>query len=523
MILEQDEPFSSSQIWALQRAYFEQMGFEAWRQGEVPHYVTTNPRIANSYAEIIFALHTDTAASGTDEPFYIIEAGAGSGRFAFYLLKRLVWLCEQAGIDAGTFRYVITDFTQSNADFWREHPCLLPFIDKGLLDMAILDLTREQDIELQVSGQTLGPGSLSRPVTVVANYLFDSIPQALFYCKDGQAAPCLVTLSSEEDISGLSPAQQLQKLQVTYRSGETAKPYYTEPFLEKLLDQYRNGCNGAYVLFPDAAIRGLKHLSSFSKNGMMLLTADKGEHIPLRVLYREPPGLIHHGSFSFTVNFHALSLYCTASGGTALFPEHKHGSINTGCLLFMNNAVALKSVHIMYRKFIAEAGPDDYYSVFSQLHEQAEKMPLAAVLSTIRVSLYDSHLLNRFLTRLSGLAGDMTEMDRIDVINLLNRCWDNYYPLGEYNDLANRIALLLYEMDVYDWAIYYFNLSIRIYGDDTGTLFNVAACYYQLGNVEKCRDLLQKVLDHDPSNDGASALMKRLESIPDPTLRNTTE
>ena len=61
--LEDRKPFSRSLLWQLQRQYFEEMGFEAWRRGEVPHYVTSNPRIANSYAEMIFAFYKDALAS----------------------------------------------------------------------------------------------------------------------------------------------------------------------------------------------------------------------------------------------------------------------------------------------------------------------------------------------------------------------------------------------------------------------------------------------------------------------------
>lgn len=511
-VLEQNRLFSSSLLWKLQREYFEQMGFEAWRQGEVPHYVTTNPRIANSYAEMIFALYQEKMATGEnyDEPFYIIEIGGGSGRFAYYLLKRLAWLCEQAQASGSLFRYILTDFTQNNADFWREHPCLQPFIEKGMLDMGIVDFTQLEEIVLQVSGQTICAGSLQQPVIMIANYLFDSIPQELFYCKSQQAHPCLVTLSSEENTDSLKPAQQLEKLGISYQHGEAVAPFYREPYLENLLERYRSVCDGAYFLFPDSAIRGLHTMASFSKNGMMLLTADKGDHIPHRVIYMQPPGIVRHGSFSYNVNYHALSMYCEMEGGTALFPEHKHGSINTGCLLFMKNAASLRLIPAAFRKYIAETGPDDYYAVYNQLYELSDTMNLSSVLSVIRISLYDSHQLNRYLPRLNTLAGEMSELDKIDVINLLNRCWENYYPLGEYSDLAHRIAMLLYEMDVYDWALYYFNLSIHIYGDDTGTLFNMAACYFQLGQAAHCKELLEKVLENDPSNTGAAELTLKL-------------
>src|SRR5882724_834418 len=99
-LLEERQVFSRSLLWKLQRAYFAEAGADAWRLGEVPHYVTSNPRVADSYAEIVFAFWRDrnrlAPAAG---PLHICELGAGSGRLAFHFLTRLVRLCEQSGVE----------------------------------------------------------------------------------------------------------------------------------------------------------------------------------------------------------------------------------------------------------------------------------------------------------------------------------------------------------------------------------------------------------------------------------------
>jgi len=41
--LEKQRPFSQSRIWQLQRDYFSGAGIDAWRSGQVPHYVTGDP------------------------------------------------------------------------------------------------------------------------------------------------------------------------------------------------------------------------------------------------------------------------------------------------------------------------------------------------------------------------------------------------------------------------------------------------------------------------------------------------
>src|SRR3954463_3769802 len=111
--IESRRPFASSLIWQLQHRYFAERGVEAWRQGEVPHYVTSNLTIANAYAEIVLALRRDRErlfpGEQGKEPLTIVELGAGSGRFAFHFLKRLAALCADAEVAPETFRYVLTD------------------------------------------------------------------------------------------------------------------------------------------------------------------------------------------------------------------------------------------------------------------------------------------------------------------------------------------------------------------------------------------------------------------------------
>jgi SAM-dependent MidA family methyltransferase len=88
--LEAPVRFSQSKIWAMQQAYFKQTGIDAWRNAQVTHYITSNPFIARKYANMIMAFFADRRRLGkTDEKVYLLELGAGSGRFSYHLLKEL--------------------------------------------------------------------------------------------------------------------------------------------------------------------------------------------------------------------------------------------------------------------------------------------------------------------------------------------------------------------------------------------------------------------------------------------------
>ena len=82
--IEEATPFSKSLIWQLNRDYYQNTGVDAWRQGIVPHNLTSNSMVGKTYAELIFAFLKDLAAKGqTQEKIYIMELGAGHGRLSF--------------------------------------------------------------------------------------------------------------------------------------------------------------------------------------------------------------------------------------------------------------------------------------------------------------------------------------------------------------------------------------------------------------------------------------------------------
>jgi hypothetical protein len=146
---------SESPLWRLQERYFAEAGPDAWRSGTVPHYAVVNPAIADTYAELVFALRRDWgagagAASGPSEPLTICELGAGSGRFAYHFLRRLHLLCNEAGVSPAAFRYVLTDQAEANIEFWLGHPKFQPFFEAGLLDVAHRDATSTEQMKLRL-------------------------------------------------------------------------------------------------------------------------------------------------------------------------------------------------------------------------------------------------------------------------------------------------------------------------------------------------------------------------------------
>src|SRR5467141_4784562 len=83
-LLETTVPLARSMVWQIQRTFYADQGVAAWSRSGVPQSITTSPIIARAYARIVLGFLRDMrAALDPDQPAYIVELGAGSGRFAY--------------------------------------------------------------------------------------------------------------------------------------------------------------------------------------------------------------------------------------------------------------------------------------------------------------------------------------------------------------------------------------------------------------------------------------------------------
>lgn len=485
-LLENEQVFAKSQLWEMQRHYYESMGVEAWRRGEVPHYVTSNLRMADSYAEIVFAFYRDLQRlAPSEEPLTICELGAGSGRFAFHFLSRLGRLCEQSQVPMTAFRYVLTDLAPSNLAFWQGHPRFAPYFDAGVLDVALFDVAKSRRLQLRRSGETIMAGGLHRPLVVIANYLFDSVPQDLFYINEGRCEECLVTLYVRRDRPTPTVADLLAALECRLDNQRLAKPPYREAYLKRLLADYRRTLADSYLLFPATGLRCLHRLHALSRQGMLLLSADKGDHRLSSLQGRPAPDLVRHGSFSLNVNYHAFAAMCEREGGIALFPAAHHRSVNVGCLVMAPDAADHDQTLAAYRRTVQEFSPDDFFSITKHAQAHIETMSIEDIVAYLRLSLHDGHQLARYVPRLIELAPTMGPYDRDAVIAAAEKAWELHFPLGEEMDLADLIAHLLDAMNEDARAITFFERSNAVYGERASTLRNIAACYRRLGRPDE--------------------------------------
>jgi tetratricopeptide (TPR) repeat protein len=509
--------FSEAPIWNIQRRYYEEAGLEAWHNDQVPQYITSNPMIAAAYAEMILGFLQDRANKALPaEPVYIVELGAGAGRFAFHVLHELCQLRDYAGISLPAFRYIMTDLAMNNVMAWKEHPALQSFIADGLLDFAQFDAVHDTELNLVVSGTSISEGHLRQPVIIVANYFFDNIPQELIYVGDGQIYEADVYVEypeHPEHRDSLKPSEWLEQITLQYEYRQ-APEYEQETYpYRDVITMYQEQLEDSHILLPAAGITCLERLKRFSHSGFLLITADKGDHLLENWKFAEPPELILHGSFSLTANYHAIKHVFEQRGAIALFPSHHYKNINVGCILSLDNPMDYPNFRLAYRRTIERFGPDEFYSMKEWVDRNHTSMGLQQILSFWRLGGYDAEFFIYNTKQIADMLPEASDEEKQDIWRGIERMWSSYYVMDQRYDLALDAGLILFEMGMYDHSKRYLEISVDQDEDEvvSTVYYCLAICCFELELVEDACAYTRKLLELEPNHKEALALIRHFE------------
>ncbi len=479
--IEPITPFSESLIWKLNREFYQERGISAWSDDIVPHHMTSNAKVGQTYAELIFAFLKDLASKGqTSEVVYILELGAGHGRLAFHILKHLQKLMASIEEVLPRYCYVLSDIVEDNLLFFQNHPQFQDYLQQGVLDVSYFDASGSEELHLRNTKQTILPGDLKQPLLAIANYFFDSIPNELFYIENEVVSTCSISIDSRDDPREMSAEGLIQNMELTYHKSVSSLPVFEEPMLNDLLEDYKNLLSDSYLFFPRKAIKCLQHLKAFSAPGLVLLTMDKGFHELHNLQDRKEPDIITHGSFSLWVNYHALGTYCRKQGGKALFPGFSNFHLEIGCLLFLPESETYLQTDAAYEQFVNNFGPDDFNSMKQLAYFNLPRLRLRELIALYRLSAYDSTFFVKLLPQLKQVSQSITFNERKRLAQTMDCVWEMYFNINENLDLAYEIGGMFYDLGFYTEALGYFQHSIDAFGMKADIYYNQVLCYYQL-------------------------------------------
>jgi tetratricopeptide (TPR) repeat protein len=504
-VIEDGKRLSESMLWRLQRDFYQHRGVGAFSHGSVPQAITTTPHIARAYARIALGYLRDVDAQvDASQPVYIVELGAGSGRFAYRFIKRLLFLVERASLTHKSFTYVMTDAAASMIDHWQTHPGLRPLADAGVLDFAHFDATCRTELQLINSGATLRAGGVANPMIVVANYVFDSLPPDAFSIIDGELFENLVKVTVPRPEPAVGAPPPARDMTISFEPQPTRRDYYLEAARNRVLEGYRQRLVNMMLLFPASAMDCLRNFQDLSRNRALVVVADIGSAHEGDTASRGPGGIGKDGNFWLEVNFHALGEYVRELGGQVFHPPHRHQNLNVSAFVLGQSAHGFGETALAYDDAVAQGGPDDFFLLTRFIAAQFESMPVDDLLAFLRSTGWDSSFFVDCLPHMLDKLPSASARTRANMYRAIAEAWDVYYPIGEGRDLGFGFGALLFRMEDYALALEYFQRSLQLVGVFPQTTLNIALCLYRLGRMAETVEWLDRTLDLDPDNEQAN-------------------
>lgn len=502
VILENQKPLSQSMVWKLQADFYAGQGPEAWIKGIVPQYITTNPYIANLYAKIVFGYCRDLAGSkdfDKNSVIYIMELAAGVGRFTFTFLKRFLHLIENSSLKELNFKYILSDFAERNVEYWLNHSYLKPYFESGILDCAVFDMTKDEELRLSRSGEVLKEGKLKNPLILFANYTFDSLPQDTFYVNKGKLFEGLITVTSNEDGADAGDKSILAGLDYYYTDCQIqGSDYYKDTNMNNILLYYKDSLEDTAFSLPVTALGCINRLKKLFNDDIVLISADKGYKDAESMYKNNHPYLSKHGSISLTVNFHAVELFFKSLGGRAIHSLYEHESVTMSVFLLGKGSHDFLETGMACHEIIENIGPDDFYILKKAVVPLNKSLTTKELLTFLRYTLWDSRTFLEFYNTLLERIAEEKNFPKDELISAIYNVWEYYFPIGEEGNLFYCLATLLAYFACDTDAIQLFEASLEFYGEDASIYYEIALCYYNLQDFDKALIHLEKSLLLEP-------------------------
>mgnify|MGYP001827097309 CR=1 FL=1 len=493
--LETNVKFSQSILWQLQREYFSNFGIKAWVRG-VPFFVTSNTYIANAYAQFIINFIQDYLAKNADaKEFYILELGAGSGQLSFYCLKKILELKEILKLSV-KIKYIISDFAEKNVNFWQKQEVFQQFIADDILDFALYDIEEDKTVKLIRANKELHTDT---PLIVIANYVIDSVKNDAFATKNSKLCESLLTCKSPYFNIVDSKVKDLNKVTTYFNDKEITdlKNYYSCDIYNKILQEYQGLANGNF-LFPVGIFYCLETLKKISNNKLVLLTTDKGYKNKEDIIDRAKTNLIFHGSFSLTVNFHAVASYFKQHEKSITLCQDTTPEISSNVFMMGVDADILKNSKIAFQNFFNTIGPGDYFRLHRFLREQKQQIDSSRLITQLRLNDFDPYVISIHLkTLLAYIQQNKKQTYLKKSLQIgLKKAAKNIYSLPSMTNHYYSIAILYYAMENYESAINMLKKAVAWQTQDDKYSDTIYDCYYTLGLCHKYLKELDKAKNY---------------------------
>lgn len=502
---------SKSALWSKMQEYYNNIGPDAWQDELVPLQISSNKNLACAYANIIVAQINDwyshNPKTAHEEPFYIIEIGAGHGKLGFYILKYLQEFMANFNLPFSLIKFIMTDIAAKNVESWFAHPALQPWLESGALDFAAFNAMSDQQINLQHSKATIKPGTLQKPIFMLCNYLFDSLSHDAFQVRKHKLHEVQIKIDSDADW-----ADYFAKAKFSYEYVPVDTNYYADAELNKILNYYCQNLEDGTFMIPVGGIDCINTLQKFTKEHLVLLLADKGQASIEFFDELDEPDIDIHGSISLMVNYDALKQYFTYKNGSAFLMPNLSVDFQVACFITATKVPLLQTRSAFMRE-MSGASPQDIVNLCYLDDEVNPNFKnLDQLLAMLNLTLWDPNV----FYDLHEMILDRIEIEEITVeqdkalLYGAKLVWEYFFKLEKTQDLPFALGGLYYALDEYELGLKFFKLSIAEFGENAENLYNMAISYQAMDQDAEAAQFAKRALKYDPNYTEAKELLAEL-------------
>lgn len=476
-------PISKSGLWKIQQDYYRELGVAAW-DDKTPYYLTNSQVITDTYADLIVAYLQDHPPD-LEQPFYLLELGSGTGRFAYQLVRDLTRkFAYFENLRQLRFCLVLSDIVRDNVEFWKGHERLAELGER--VDFSLLEPGREDCIYLEKAGKPLQV--VGNPLLLLANYVFDSMPHDEFRITPQGLEECLIELVPFTVRKFSSPTRlDIRDVEVQRSYGPPPDRY--APPLQQVLQHYADHLREGCFTVPVAALECLQRLRGLAP--LIVLASDRGFTVAENMAaYPTHPLALHEGCFSHMVNFHALSL----GFRTALMTRRELLDGVQTCLFgdFECGPQLRYAFEEQFARANALNHTNEIYATFR------DKTQLRTLIGFVRLSLNDPNSLGAVAKQMAQFLQSYSYGERRELIQTLEEVWSNDYYFRGAPNLTFWLAHLYDHLGLLDRALWFYEKTAERQGVDAMLLVFQATCLSAMGRTQEARTRYLAALDLVP-------------------------
>jgi tetratricopeptide (TPR) repeat protein len=278
------------------------------------------------------------------------------------------------------------------------------------------------------------------------------------------------------------------------------------------LKKYEDDFDNATFLMPIGAIQCIENIKTLTHGPVMILVSDKGVSETDLFDEIEDPDITFHGSVSMMVNFDALKQYTDLKKGQCFAMGNRGADFQVSVHLY-NADYATPHTYYAFQNSLSTYSPQDLFDLAYRNDEPNKAFKKTEeILGLLNLSEWDPSIFyDYYPLLLDKLENEDVTLDQeFTMRNGLERVWHFFFKLEKSQDIPFAIGSLMYHMDLPEEAIKYYNQSLKHFGCDKETYFNMALAYQEMEDNQTGLQMIQKALELQPNYKDAKQLQKEL-------------